>query len=65
MPPKKKTRPPLADVALISAWLNSELSAAAAERQEIDVRAGVWLLSGKERLIFRKLCGTATLYASP
>ena len=48
MPPKKKTRPPQADVALITNWLNSELSAADAERQKKDVRAGVRRLSRVE-----------------
>ena len=48
MPPKKKTRPPQADVALMTTWLNSELSAADAERQKKDVRAGVRRLSRVE-----------------
>ena len=48
MPPKKKTRLARADVALITGWLNSELSAADAERQKKDVRAGVRRLSRLE-----------------
>src|SRR6185436_6715733 len=48
MPPRKKAQPPRADRDAITRWLNTGLTAADAERQKGDGRAGVRRLSRVE-----------------